>query len=47
MSLVNYEKKGRTAYITLNRPEAFNAVNITVANELTQAWIDVRDDPEV
>lgn len=47
MSLINYERKGRTAYITLNRPEAFNAVNITVAQELTQAWVNVRDDPEV
>ena len=47
MSLVIYEKKGRIAYITLNRPDALNAVNIDMANELIQAWTNLRDDPDV
>ncbi|MDP2718492.1 MAG: enoyl-CoA hydratase-related protein [Dehalococcoidia bacterium] len=47
MSVLLYEKKDRIAYITLNRPEAMNSINAEMWDALTQAWIDVRDDPEV
>ena len=47
MPAVLYEKKGHIAYITLNRPEAYNAINSEAWNSLTQAWMDVRDDNEV
>jgi enoyl-CoA hydratase/carnithine racemase len=47
MSAVLYEKKGHIAYITLNRPEAMNAINREVWEGITNAWISVRDDPEV
>ena len=46
MSVVIYEKKGRIAYITLNRPEARNAVNLELAREWVHALATFRDDPE-
>ena len=46
MALI-YEKRGRTAYITLNRPEAMNAMDPETYRELSEAWVDVRDDPDV
>ena len=39
-----YEKRGRVAYITINRPEARNAVDPETMQELSDAWIDFRDD---
>lgn len=44
---VRYEKKGRIAYITLNRPEVMNAVHPPAHAELWEVWTDFRDDPEV
>jgi E-phenylitaconyl-CoA hydratase len=42
-----YEVKDKVAYITINRPEAMNAMDAEVYVELSKAWIDVRDNPEV
>lgn len=39
-----YEKRNRVAYITINRPEARNAIDFETARELNQAWQDFRDD---
>ena len=39
-----YEKKGKIAYITINRPEALNALNPETYRELSEALIDFRDD---
>ncbi len=39
-----YEKRGRVAYITINRPEARNAIDLETAQELSNAWKDFRDD---
>ncbi len=42
-----YEKKGRIAYVTLNRPEVMNALHPPLGAELTQAWSDFIDDDEI
>ena len=46
MALI-YEKKGKIAYITLNRPEVMNAMDPEMYQALSEAWVDVRDDPDV
>ena len=43
MSLI-YEKKDGIAYLTLNRPEAHNALAPETILELLDAWTDYRDD---
>jgi enoyl-CoA hydratase len=45
--IVLYESRGRVAIITLNRPEARNAVNGDVANGLEAAIDRMEDDDEV
>jgi len=42
-----YEVKDHIAYITINRPEAMNAMDPEVYSLLSEAWIDVRDNPDV
>jgi enoyl-CoA hydratase/carnithine racemase len=44
MSKVLYEKRDRIAYVTLNRPEAKNAVDPEMHALLWQTWEDFRDD---
>ncbi len=44
---VDYEKDGRIAIMTINRPEAMNALNADVSRELNEAMIDFRDDPDL
>ena len=39
-----YEKKGRIAYVTLNRPEALNAVTAPARLELRNMWQDFKND---
>lgn len=45
--IVTYESEGRVALITLNRPEARNAVNSAVANGLEAAIDQLEADDEV
>jgi enoyl-CoA hydratase len=47
MSLVNYEVQGHVAVITLNRPDARNAINPEVAVRLADAWTEVKDNDNV
>jgi dehydration protein DpgD len=42
-----YEKRGRVAYMTVNRPEVMNALHVEAHLELKEIWEDFRDDPEV
>ena len=47
MALVDYETRGHIAVITLNRPEARNAINPEVAVRLADAWEEVKNDDEI
>lgn len=47
MAKANYEKKNRIAYVTLNRPEALNALDDELNDELWDVWRDFSDDPAV
>ena len=47
MQPILYEKKGKIAYITINRPDVLNALNMEAREGLAKAWAEVRDDPEV
>ena len=42
-----YEKKEKIAFITINRPEAMNAIDWETHQELCNAWLDFRDDPNL
>jgi enoyl-CoA hydratase/carnithine racemase len=44
---VIYEKRGQIAYITLNRPEKHNAIDIETDGLLAQAWTAFAADDEV
>lgn len=44
---VIYEKKGRVAYIYLNRPHVLNAYSVRMRDELFEVFGAVRDDDEV
>ena len=43
---VVYEKKGRVAYVALNRPEVLNALHPPLGAELQEVWSDFIEDPE-
>jgi enoyl-CoA hydratase len=47
MALVDYELNGHVAIVTLNRPDARNAINPEVAVRLADAWQKARDDDTV
>ncbi|MEK6326065.1 MAG: enoyl-CoA hydratase/isomerase family protein [Actinomycetota bacterium] len=42
-----YEKRDRIAYLTINRPEARNAIDPDVHRLMVEAWADFRDDDSV
>ncbi len=42
-----YEKYNEIGYVTLNRPQALNAYNMQMRDELYQVLGAIRDDPEV
>ena len=47
MSKVLYEKRGRIAYVTINRPEARNAIDPDVHRLMIETWANFRDDDAV
>lgn len=46
MSTVLYELRDHVAYITLNRPEALNAINHELGSDLEDTWYRFDADPE-
>jgi len=44
---VGYERAGRAAVITIDRPERRNAVDLATADALAEAWARFEADPEV
>jgi enoyl-CoA hydratase/carnithine racemase len=44
---VLYDKRGPVAWVTLNRPEVKNAIDIETDHRLQEIWADFRDDPEL
>jgi len=42
-----YEKKNRIAYVTLNRPDALNALDDEMNDELWAIWRDFNEDSSV
>jgi len=47
MPKVLYEKRDRIAYVTINRPEARNAIDPDVHRLMIEAWDDFSDDADV
>src|SRR5579883_2356471 len=45
--LVLFEKDGPVAWLTLNRPEALNAINLAMRDQLWSLLLAARDDPDV
>jgi enoyl-CoA hydratase/carnithine racemase len=44
---IDYEKKGKIAVFTINRPEVMNAIDTSSYRQLSEAMIDFRDDPNL
>ncbi len=44
---LDFEIRDRVAYLTLNRPEAMNAMDPELYKALSDAWVEVRDNPEI
>jgi enoyl-CoA hydratase/carnithine racemase len=45
--VILYQKRDGIGYVTLNRPQALNAYNLRMRDELYQVLGAIRDDPEV
>jgi enoyl-CoA hydratase/carnithine racemase len=47
MAVVEVQKEGKIVIITINRPEARNAINGEVSQHLNQVFVEFRDDPNL
>ena len=47
MSKVEFEVRDKVGYITMNRPEKLNAIDVDMRNELWQALHEVNDNPDI
>ena len=47
MDEIIYEKKGRIAYITFNRPEVLNPIHVAMRKRLAEIWVDIDGDPNI
>jgi enoyl-CoA hydratase/carnithine racemase len=47
MPAVKYEKEGKIAFITLNRPERLNAIDLETTKELIKIWVDFKGDDQL
>ncbi len=45
--LILYEKKGKIAYVTINRPEAHNCIDPETSEELIKVWDEIKRDRDV
>ncbi len=44
---VDYQKEGRIAIFTINRPERMNTLDVAAHRELSEAMMDFQDDPDL
>lgn len=44
---IHFERRGRIAIVTIDRPESLNALDQPAARELWNAWTEFKDDPEL
>lgn len=47
MSTVEFEVRDKVGYITMNRPEKLNAIDVEMRNELWQALHEINDNPDI
>lgn len=47
MPAVKYKKEGKIAFVTLNRPEKLNAIDLKTTEELIQIWIDFKENDDL
>ena len=44
---IDFEVSDRIAKITINRPDALNSITASMYTQLSESWIEVRDNPDI